>query len=469
MSEILRWSAVETVERLKSRDVSAVEVAQNHLARMEEVNPSINAIVDDVPDVLDMARDIDEGRRAPGVLHGAPITTKINADQVGLVNTNGFAALAKNISPDDSAVIGNFRREGAVILGRTNTPEMSLRWCTSNPHHGTTLNPWNPAITPGGSSGGASSSLASGIGVIAHGNDLGGSVRYPAYCCGLAGLKPSRGRIPAYNPSAPVDRPEMTMAFSVQGPLGRSVADVRLGLAAMRGFHSGDANWTAAPANGRSRSNGPLRIGIVHEPMDAQTHPAVMRAVDKASEAARLAGMETREIKLPEAERVSEVWGRLLFTETEMMYGDFLRANGSENLMRWLGAFMENFESLDLQGYIEHMAERARLQRVWAGLWDELDALIMPTSLLPPFENDMDFKKPELAADIIAAQQPLCVVNAIGLPSLAIPTHVEDGIPLGVQIMGPMHDDDAILDIGSHIETALDAKVLQQMPGSLWS
>ena len=469
MSEILRWSAVETVERLKARDVSAVEVTTTHLARLDAVNPDINAIVDRVPDALDMARDIDEGRRAPGVLHGAPITTKINADQVGLVNTNGFAVLANNVSPDDSAVVANLRREGAVILGRTNTPEMSLRWCTSNPHHGTTLNPWNANITPGGSSGGASASLASGIGVIAHGNDLGGSVRYPAYCCGLAGLKPSRGRVPAYNPSAPKDRPEMTMAFSVQGPLGRSVADVKLGLSAMRGFHPGDANWTAAPANGRTRAKGPLRVGIVHDPFDAATHPAVKRSVDKAAAAAEAAGMEVSQCALPEAERVAEIWGQLLFTETEMMYGAFLRDNGSENLLRWIGAFTDYFECLDLNGYMGAMAERARLQRLWATMWDDIDFLIMPTSLIPPFENDLDFNDPSKAPDIIAAQKPLCVVNTLGLPALAIPTHVEDGIPLGIQIMGPMHDDDAVLEAGLQIEAALDAQVINQMPGSLWA
>ena len=469
MSEILHWGAVETVERLKGRDVSAVEVTHAHLERLEKINPQINAIVDAVPDVLDMAQAIDDGTRKPGLLHGAPVTTKINADQRGLANTNGFAGLAGNIAPEDSAVIGNLRAEGAVILGRTNTPEMSLRWCTSNPHHGTTLNPWDAGITPGGSSGGASASLASGVGVLAHGNDLGGSVRYPAYCCGLAGLKPSRGRIPAFNPSAPKDRPEMTMAFSVQGPLGRSVSDVALGLAAMRGFHAGDANWSAAAANGRQRGPGPLRIGVVPQPFDAPTDEGVLRAMQKASVAAEAAGMMIEEIELPEAERVAEIWGQLLFTETQSMYSDFIQQHGSANLHQWLGAFTDYFECLDLDGYISAMAERARLQRVWAGLWDQVDFVLLPTSLIPPFANDLDFNEPDRGADIITAQKPLYVVNTIGLPALALPTHVEGGLPLGVQLMGPMHDDDAVLDAGRQIEAALDAQVLKQMPGSLWA
>ena len=151
------------------------------------------------------------------------------------------------------------------------------------------------------------------------------------------------------------------------------------------------------------------------------------------------------------------------------MYGAFLRDNGSDNLLRWIGAFTDYFECLDLNGYIEAMAERARLQRLWATMWDDTDFLIMPTSLIPPFENDLDFNDPSKAPEIITAQKPLCVVNTMGLPALSIPTHVEDGIPLGIQIMGPMHDDDAVLEAGLQIEAALDAQVIKQMPGSLWA
>lgn len=463
MSEIIGWSATETVARLRARDVSAVEVCEAHMARLDAVNPGLNAVVEVVPEALDVARQIDEGERPASLLAGAPVTAKINADMQGYANSNGLAALADVPCEFDSAVVSNLKAAGAVIIGRTNTPEMSLRWCTSNPHFGTTLNPWDPQITPGGSSGGAASSVAAGIGVLAHGNDLGGSVRYPAYACGICGLKPSRGRIPASNPSAKDGRPEMTMAFSVQGPIGRSVADVQLGLDAMRGFHPGDPNWCSAPANGRMRAPGPMRAGIVRAGFPTSTAPAVEDAVTRAAAAAEAAGMQVQEVTLPEVERCIAVWGALLFTETQAIYEDFLRAHTSQDLQTWIDGFTRTFQCQDLRGYIQGMSERANLQRLWAGLWDSVDCLIMPTSLIPPFENDLDFKDPSQAPALIHAQAPLYVVNLLGLPSLALPTHVADGLPMGVQIVGPMHDDDKVLATGILLEAHL-GRILGEMP-----
>src|SRR5262245_20283520 len=167
-----------------------------------------------------------------GVLHGVPVTTKVNTDQRGCPTDNGVAAY-KGLVPDaDSAVVANLRRAGAIVIGRTNTPCYSMRWFTDNDLHGRTLSPWDPRITPGGSSGGAAAAVASGIGPIAQGNDIAGSVRYPAYCCGVVGLRPSYGRVPSYNPTA-APPAIASQLMAVQGPLARTVADLRLGFAAM--------------------------------------------------------------------------------------------------------------------------------------------------------------------------------------------------------------------------------------------
>lgn len=463
MSEILRWSATETARHLRAGDVSAVEVCTAHLERRDAINPALNAVVEDVPEALEVAREIDQGRRPRGLLAGAPITTKINADMAGYANSNGLKGLAGNICPEDSAVVANLKAAGGVIIGRTNTPEMSLRWCTSNPLYGITKNPWDSMLTPGGSSGGAAAAVSSGIGVIAHGNDLGGSVRYPAFACGICGLRPSRGRIPAYNPSAPIDRPEMTMALSVQGPLARSVADVQLGLDAMRGYHPGDGNWVGANASGRTRREGPLRIGLAPDGFGASTDPELKKAVRLAGDAAQSAGMEVRSVRPPELERCAEIWGQLLFTETQVLYEDLIRSETSQELQRWIEAFTQMFECQDLAGYIKAMTERARLQREWALMWDEIDFLITPTSLIPPFENDLDFKDPSKSAEIIAAQAPLYVINLLGLPALSLPTHVANGAPLGVQLVGPMHDDDKVLATGALIESEL-GRVIDLVP-----
>jgi amidase len=142
--------------------------------------------------------------------------------------TNGVVAFKDHRATDHSPVVANLRRAGAVIIGRTNTPAFSVRWFTENDQHGRTYNPWSRAHTPGGCSGGASSAVAAGMGAIAHGNDLAGSVRYPAYCTGVHGLRPSFGRVPAFLPSAKEERPLSMAMMSVQGPLARHVADLRL-------------------------------------------------------------------------------------------------------------------------------------------------------------------------------------------------------------------------------------------------
>jgi amidase len=173
---------------------------------MHAANPAINAIVVDLSaQAIEAARAADRALAqgaTPGKLQGVPVTIKINIDVEGQANSNGVVAFKDNIAPGDSPVTANLKKAGAIIIGMTNTPEFSMRGFTDNPLYGPTLNPWDSTITCGGSSGGAGASIASGIGAIAHGNDIGGSLRWPAYCNGIATIKPTQGRIPAFNPSA---------------------------------------------------------------------------------------------------------------------------------------------------------------------------------------------------------------------------------------------------------------------------
>ena len=191
-----------------------------------------------------------------------PVTIKENIDQEGCATVNGVAAFRDVIAPADSPVVANWKRAGAVIIGRTNTPAFSFRLDTVNDFRGRTYNPWSRTHTPGGSSGGASSSVAAGITPLAHGNDIAGSVRYPAYCTGLAGLRPSFGRVPAYNPSAKAERTISAQLMSVQGALARTVRDVRLGFEAMAQADARDPWWTPVPLAGPALEL-PIRVAVV--------------------------------------------------------------------------------------------------------------------------------------------------------------------------------------------------------------
>ena len=201
-----------------------------------------------------------------GVLAGVPVTVKVNIDQQGFATTNGLKIQKDAIAKSNSPVIDNLRKSGAVILGRTNCPAFSYRWFTTNLVHGDTKNPRDPGITPGGSSGGAGAAVAAGIGHIAHGTDIAGSIRYPAYACGVHGLRPTVGRVAAFNAALP-ERPIGPQISAVSGPLARTIGDLRISLAAMSGFDcarslvGAGAAGRFAKAEARRAVSQPGRIG----------------------------------------------------------------------------------------------------------------------------------------------------------------------------------------------------------------
>jgi amidase len=209
MEVLWRKNAAEVASLVKAGKVSAVEATQAALDRLEQVNGKLNAVVIQTQDdAFRSAHLVDQAIQRgedPGLLAGVPVTVKVNIDQAGYANTNGLKMQGSLIAEYDSPVVTNFRKSGAIIIGRTNTPAFSLRWFTRNQLHGHTLNPHNSSITPGGSSGGAASATAAGIGAIGHGTDIGGAIRYPAYACGLQGFALPLGVFPHGTPQAKID------------------------------------------------------------------------------------------------------------------------------------------------------------------------------------------------------------------------------------------------------------------------
>jgi len=290
MQDLWRLSAAEMAALIRSRKVSAKEAATAGLARLDAVNPKINAVVDHRPeDVLAQAAAVDAaiGRgEDAGPLGGVPVTVKVNIDQEGFATTNGLKLQREAIAKTNSPVIDNLRKAGAVILGRTNCPAFSYRWFTSNLVHGDTKNPRDPGLTPGGSSGGAGAAVATGIGHIAHGTDIAGSIRYPAYACGVHGLRPTVGRVAAFNAALP-ERPIGPQISAVSGPLARTIGDLRIALAAMSGKDFRDPWWVPAPLVGPAM---PKRVAMCLNPDGLDPVPEVRAAVADAGHGhARLA------------------------------------------------------------------------------------------------------------------------------------------------------------------------------------
>ncbi|MEL7115829.1 MAG: amidase family protein, partial [Pseudomonadota bacterium] len=228
--------ASDIARDVRTGKLSARDVAAAHIERISAFNPKVNAIVAETANEAQAAAQrIDEmvaRGEDPGPLAGVPVTIKVNVDQAGCATTNGLVLQQDLIASADSPLVANIRKAGGVIVGRTNTPAFSMRWFTNNTLHGETLNPRNPALTPGGSSGGASAAVAAGFCAIGHGTDIAGSIRYPAYACGVHGLRPSHGRVPARNATGP-DRMIGAQLMAVSGPIARSIADLRLAFHAM--------------------------------------------------------------------------------------------------------------------------------------------------------------------------------------------------------------------------------------------
>ena len=258
MSELWTFDATEIADGVRTRRFSAREAAESALARIDSVNGALNAVVDRFDDEALAAADAVDAAVArgdnPGPLGGVPVTVKVNVDQKGRATTNGLRLQKDLIAEADNPVVANLRRGGAVIVGRTNCPAFSIRWFTRNSLHGATLNPRAPGRTPGGSSGGASSAVAAGMGAVAHGTDIAGSIRYPAYACGVHGLRPTVGRIPVYNASGP-DRHIGGQITSVSGPLARSMGDLRIAVEAMAAPDPRDPWYVPAPDRKSTRLN----------------------------------------------------------------------------------------------------------------------------------------------------------------------------------------------------------------------
>jgi amidase len=468
MAPIWQWSAVETAEAIRTGRASAVEVVAAHQARLRAANPAVNAAVVDLSDTaLKQAEQADAARARGeplGPLHGVPVTIKINIDVEGQANSNGVPAFKDNIAPGDSPVTANLRRAGAIILGLTNTPEFSMRGFTDNPLHGQTLNPWNPAITCGGSSGGAGAAVALGIGAIAHGNDIGGSLRWPAFCNGVATIKPTQGRIPAYNPSAAAERPLMAQFMSAQGPLARTVADVRLGLDVMSQRDPRDPWWVPAPLEG-PKPPAPIRVALAKLPADMRPDPAVMDLVRQAAGHLADAGYAVEEVEVPDLDGTWQLWANLLLTELVVLQKAQMWEVGSDRFKTALEGFIGLGTVLDQEGYMKGIAQRSRVIRNWLAFLEAYPVLLTPLSIAPVPGKDAD-----LAGDAAVKQlfhhdlRFMGAMNLLGLPAAVVPVGLAAGAPIGVQLVASRYREDLCLDAAAAIEARAGTLL-----GRLWA
>ncbi|MFI6094270.1 amidase [Lentzea sp. NPDC051213] len=403
------------------------------LKLIETLNPVYNALttVFDVP-----------AEPTGGPLAGLAFSAKANIDVAGAATTHGLKSLTGNVKSSDAPIVARLRAAGATPVAHANMPTLNARGMhTVSELAGHTINPWDATKSPGGSSGGDAVAVATGMVHFGIGNDGGGSLRLPAFLNGICALKPSYGRYPQGSIYGQPDPSFPTQVMTVEGPLARTVADLRRVHEVLCGADPADPRVVSLPAAG---SPVPRVAGFV--PGDPVVEEATKRLVD--------AGYEVEPVEVPRAEEASTLAMRMIATPIALGYEQFAAFAGEE-VAHYGRILLEVRPGLDLAEFLELTATRLAVQREWARLLDRYSVLIGPVSTTPSFEPDQDRRS---TADLEAyfEAMKLCQASSfVGVPSVAVPTGLRDGLPTGVQVISRMYREDLALDAAAVLETPL--------------
>jgi amidase len=447
-------SATELARLIRTGEVSSREVVAAHLARIEAVNRRVNAVTVVLAEAALAAADRADrahGAGQPlGPLHGVPFTVKESLDCLGTPTTYGVPALRDAMPQLDAPIVARMKAAGAIPIGRTNLSELGLRLCTDNPLRGRTNNPWDWRLTAGGSSGGDAAAVATGMTPIGLGSDMGGSLRVPAHCCGVAALKPTTGRIPYASSVPPEDQGMAAQAMLVAGPLARSVADLKLCLSLVSGRDVRDPRSVDAPLAGPPPEE--RCAALVTKLPGAAIPPGILAGVRRAGELLAAAGWSVDEVAPPEITRVREVWQKLMATDLSVTMPRVQPIVSP--------ALFEHVMQLCREAKLEQASnsrlheERSRLMRSWSGFFSEYAVAVGPNLAVEPWPVGADLVNSELLAQ---ATRFILPGNALGLPAVALPMRLADGLPAGIQIYADLWREDLCLEAAAIIEQGVPA------------
>jgi amidase len=471
-----RWayrSAGELVQSLQKREISALELSDQIIARIEALDGDLNAVpVRDFTRARETAREADaalaRGERRP--LLGVPVTVKESYNVAGLPTTWGIPEFKDFIADEDALAVARLKGAGAVILGKTNVP-LHLDDCQSyNDIHGVTHNPWDRTRTPGGSSGGSSAALAAGFGPLSLGSDIGGSLRVPAHFCGVCahkpthGLVPSRGHVPPGLPALPG-----AVDLAVVGPMARSVDDLILALDLIAGpdeAAEGRGHRLSLPP-ARSDKLSDFRVLFLADHPLLPTSAAVGASLDRLSKQLAAAGVDVKRETplLPDLAASARLYAKLL--------NAIMSARLPDDQYEEMRAAVEKIPTED-QSLTAELARgavlthrewlkadfaRQGLKQQWRALFREFDVVICPAAATPAFPHDHSTPQEERKLAVDGKDVPYLdqlawaeLATTCGLPATVIPIGVTEGLPIGVQIIGPYLEDRTPLAFAREVE-----------------
>jgi amidase len=427
-------------------NVSAGELVDDAIRRAEAANPELNFLV---TDCFEQART---STPANGPFTGVPMLVKDLTETAGLRTTFSSRAFAEYVPAHDAAVVRRMREAGFVIIGKSNTPEFGITAVTESDLNGACRNPWDRARTPGGSSGGAAAAVAAGVLPLAHGSDGGGSIRIPASCCGLFGIKPSRGRV------SPAPYPSGSLELSQSGPISVSVRDAAAFLDVLAGYEPGDAHWAPPPSrpflDEVGADPGRLRIAFTTEPaVPHPVDPVVVAVARAAADALAELGHDVIEATPPwvDAEALSAF--AKLWQLTPALYP----VQDESQLMAINRGLAQAARETSSVVFAQAVGALQRAARRIVAFWDDVDIVLTPGLAMLPVTVGWVFEPSDPWEQFArgGAFTPFTpIVNVTGQPAAAVPFDVVDGLPVGIQLIGPPAGEAILFRLAAQLEAA---------------
>ena len=475
LEELTNLSATEIARIIRGKQASPVDVAQAHLERIEQLNPALNAIVTIAEDAIDRARACEAAQmngNDVGPLHGLPVTVKDTIDTAGLRTTSGSRIRAHHVPEQDAASVARLKAAGAIVLGKTNTPEMAVPYETDNPVFGRTNNPHNPLTTPGGSSGGEAAAIAACLSPAGLGSDLSGSIRVPAHFCGIAGLKPTAGRVPmdGHTPAAPG---VVALGASI-GPMARRVEDLALLFKVLAEPTQFEAAQKGIEVLNPTALRG-FRVAWYTDDEVTPVSDEIRTAVQNAAKALADAGLEVIEVTPPGISKSSRLWIDL-----------FSRAANSEIAALYQGREVEagpqvarllrevNHATPDFQEKIEKaerlaeaVLERERRREELLQWMKATPLMLAPVGATAAFEHGAErVAVGGKSISVFRAFSYSQTFNVLGLPSVAVPAgRTANGLPIGLQVVGRPFEERNVLTAAALLEASLGGWQKPALPG----
>jgi len=456
-NELTQKSAVDLVRLIQTRSVSPVELVEAYLKRIDQINPQLNAIVTLAGDALDRARAAEDAvmsGSSPGPLHGLPLTVKDTIATAGVLTTSGSRILSKHVPPDDAAAVARLKAAGAIILGKTNVPEMAIPYETDNPIFGRTNNPYDLEKTCGGSSGGEAAAIAARLSPGGIGSDLSGSIRVPAHFCGVVGLKPTTGQVPM-DGHTPAAVGPVSLGASI-GPMARTVTDVALLFGALIGEPS-----RIVPAVQLEHTRVAVYAGDGFTPVTSET----LAAIAVAAQALKQAGLDIVETVPPGVSHGSRLWielfARAAANQLSQIYSGKEKLAGAAVASALVKAQDTPADMSAKIDQAEKMAgaliERERLREELLRWMKNTPLVLGPVGAAPAFRHGAQrIKVGGESISVFRAFSYSQCFNVFGLPAISVPVgRSEQGLPIGVQIAGPPHEEKLVLSAAAIIEEAV--------------